>query len=121
GVLVATLLFYLEMGWELPRPGVGYGGWAWLPLVLVYALGILMVSNVRFRSMKDMDWHKSRPFLTLVGVVVFLAVLTIHLAVTLFLLSWVYLASAFHSHREYRRLLAEGKEVEEDEVKDFTV
>ncbi|MBF0134273.1 MAG: CDP-diacylglycerol--serine O-phosphatidyltransferase, partial [Magnetococcales bacterium] len=80
-----------------------------------------MVSNIRFRSMKDMDWHRSRPFLTLVGVVIFLAVLTIHLAVTLFLLSWVYLASAFHSHREYRRLLAEGKEVEEDEVKDFTV
>ncbi|MBF0605835.1 MAG: CDP-diacylglycerol--serine O-phosphatidyltransferase [Nitrospirae bacterium] len=121
GVLVATLLFYLEMGWELPKSGGDHGGWAWLPLLLVYALGILMVSNIRFRSMKDLDWHRSRPFLTLVGVVIFLAVLTIHLAVTLFLLSWVYLASAFHSHREYRRLLAEGKEVEEDEVKDFTV
>ncbi|MBF0436066.1 MAG: CDP-diacylglycerol--serine O-phosphatidyltransferase [Magnetococcales bacterium] len=121
-ILVSTLLFHVEMGWELPKAtGGDIGAWAWLPLILVYALGILMVSNIRFRSMKDMDWHKSRPFLTLVGVVVFLAVLTIHLAVTLFLLSWFYLASAFHSHREYRQLLAEGKEVEEDEVKDFTV
>ncbi len=40
---------------------------------------------------------------------------------TLFLVGLSYLFSAIYSHREYRRLLAEGKEVEEDEVVDFIV
>ncbi len=80
-----------------------------------------MVSSIRFRSFKDFSWHRKRPFLSQVVVVVFLAMLTIHLAVTMFVISLAYLASILHSHREYQKLLAEGKEVEEDEVKDLSV
>ncbi|MBF0368525.1 MAG: CDP-diacylglycerol--serine O-phosphatidyltransferase [Magnetococcales bacterium] len=120
-VLAATLLFYLEIGVDLQADSQGAGLYRWLPLGLVYILGILMVSQVRFRSLKDFSWHRERPFLTLVGVVVFITLLSIHLAVTLFIVGWAYLLSAIQSHQEYRKLLAEGKEVEEDEVKDFTV
>ena len=121
GVVAAIVLFYNDLGiYSEEGTAAGLGLWRWLPLLLTYALGIFMVSSIRFRSMKDFHWHRKRPFLALVGVVVFITVLTIHMASTLFLVSWAYLLSAVHSHQEYRRLLAEGKEVEEDEVKDLT-
>ncbi|MEO5376845.1 MAG: CDP-diacylglycerol--serine O-phosphatidyltransferase [Magnetococcus sp. DMHC-6] len=120
-ILSATVLFYLnfniESGGDMQSK---WDVWRWLPLILVYVLAIFMVSEVRFRSMKDFYWHRSRPFLTLVGVAVLITVLTIHMATTLFIIGWAYLFSALHSHREYRHLLAEGKEVEGDELDDFT-
>ena len=120
-VIAAIVLFYLDLGiYAEGGTAAGVGLWRWLPLLLTYTLGILMVSSVRFRSMKDFQWHRKRPFLALVGVVLFITVLTIHMASMLFLMSWAYLFSAIHSHREYLRLLAEGKEVAEDEVKDLT-
>ncbi len=119
-VVSAMILFY--QAWGIPaEEGNTVGLWRWLPLFLTFVLGMLMVSTIRFRSMKDFHWHRQRPFLALVGVVIFIAVLTIQMASTLFLMSWAYLFSAIHSHREYRQLLAEGKEVEEDEVEDLTV
>ncbi|MBF0461334.1 MAG: CDP-diacylglycerol--serine O-phosphatidyltransferase [Magnetococcales bacterium] len=117
-VVSAMIQFYLNVGIHAEE---GTALWRWLPLLLTFVLGILMVSTIRFRSMKDFHWHRKRPFLALVGAVVFIAVLTMNMASTLFLMSWAYLLSALHSHREYLRLLAEGKEVEEDEVEDLTV
>jgi CDP-diacylglycerol--serine O-phosphatidyltransferase len=121
GMLVATMLFYIDL--ELQSSNVTDGSTLapWLPLFMVYVLAILMVSTIRFRSFKDIAWHRERPFLTLVGVVLFITVLTIHMSSTLFVVGCLYLASSIHSHREYRQLLAEGKELEEDEVKDLTV
>lgn len=122
GVLSATVLFYVDLGIAPSGPtNAGIADfWRWLPLLLVYSLGILMVSGIRFRSFKEFNWHRKRPFLAMVSVVVFLTVLTIHMAVTLFMVGWVYLLSGISSHREYRKLLAEGEEEEEDEIKDFT-
>ena len=121
GVVASIVLFYQDLGIHSDDGmAAGVGLWRWLPLLLTYTLGILMVSSIRFRSLKDFHGHKKRPFLALVSAVIFLTVLTIHMASTLFLVSWAYLFSALHSHREYLRLLAEGKEVEEDEVKDLT-
>lgn len=122
GILAATLLFYQEIGIApQDRAAAGISDfWRWLPLFLVYALGILMVSGIRFRSFKEFTWHRKRPFLALVAVVVFITVLTIHMAATLFCVGWAYLLSAYSSHREYRLLLAQGQEEEEDEVKEFT-
>ncbi|MEO5368227.1 MAG: CDP-diacylglycerol--serine O-phosphatidyltransferase [Magnetococcus sp. WYHC-3] len=120
GLVAATMLFYMELELSPAVDAARHGFWQWLPLLLVYLLGLLMVSPVRFRSFKDIHWHKARPFFTLVGAVVFIAVLTIHMAVTLFTLFGAYLVSGYWSHREYRRLLAEGKEVEPDEVADLT-
>ncbi|MBF0294000.1 MAG: CDP-diacylglycerol--serine O-phosphatidyltransferase [Magnetococcales bacterium] len=123
GVLSSTVLFYVTLGIAPSAPGNEAAGiadfWRWLPLFLVYALGILMVSGIRFRSFKEFSWHRKRPFLAMVSVVVFITVLTIHMATTLFVVGWAYLLSALHSHREYRALLAQGQEEEEDEEKDF--
>ncbi|MBF0624616.1 MAG: CDP-diacylglycerol--serine O-phosphatidyltransferase [Magnetococcales bacterium] len=122
GVAVATLLFFLDLGLQPGHhPGGPRGLIDWWPLILMYILAILMVSTLRFRSLKDMTWHRQRPFLFLVLVVLFISVLTVEMAGTLFLVGMVYLFSVFHSHREYRQLLAEGKEVEQDEVEDLTV
>lgn len=119
-IISAIILFYQELGINAEE-GAVVGLWRWLPLMLTFMLGFLMVSTIRFRSLKDFHWHRKRPFLTLVGAVVFIAVLTVQMASTLFLMSCAYLLSALHSHREYLLLLAEGKEVEEDEVQDLTV
>lgn len=122
GILAATVLFYTDMGLVMDQSIDDQSGmWRWYPLVLMFLLGILMVSTARFRSMKDFSWHRNHPFLMLVAVAIFLTVLTIHMAVTLFLVGLAYLVSVFHSHREYRKLLAEGKEIPEDEVKDLTI
>lgn len=118
-VLSAIMLFYSDLGIASGgRDEIGL--WRWLPLVMTFVLGIFMVSTIRFRSFKDFTWHRKRPFVTLVIIAVVMAVLTIHMATTLFVISFIYLASAPFSHREYRQLLAEGQEVEEDEVEDLT-
>lgn len=122
GILAAMILFYVELGFS----GSGPAGevdtlWRWLPLVMMYALAIFMVSSLRFRSFKDFTWHKEKPFLTLVGVVIFMTLLILHMATTLFVVGLIYLGSIYFSHREYRKLLAEGKEVEEDEVRELSV
>ncbi|MGN7613549.1 CDP-alcohol phosphatidyltransferase family protein, partial [Magnetococcales bacterium HHB-1] len=119
GILASTILFYGQLG--ISGGSSVDGLWRWLPLFLVFILGVLMVSSLRFRSFKDFSWHRKHPFFTLVAVVIILTLLTIHYAVTLFIIGAVYLFSVFHSHKEYRQLLSEGKEIENDEVKDFTV
>ncbi|MBF0125565.1 MAG: CDP-diacylglycerol--serine O-phosphatidyltransferase, partial [Magnetococcales bacterium] len=122
GVVVATMLFYIDFGIRVEGDNSGnFHLLHWLVLLMVYMLAILMVSTIRFRSFKDIYWHRQRPFLTLVGVAIFITVLTIHHAALLFTVGCLYLLSAFYSHREYRGLLAEGKELEEDEVKDLTI
>lgn len=124
GMLAAMVLFYTDLVEKLGGPQeVGSGLWRWVPLVAMYVLALLMVSNIRFHSFKDIRWHRRRPFLALVGVVIFISVLMIHPAVTLFLVACIYLASGYFSHREYQGLLAEGKETEEDddEAQDLSV
>ncbi|MBF0620398.1 MAG: CDP-diacylglycerol--serine O-phosphatidyltransferase [Magnetococcales bacterium] len=120
-ILAATVLFYVELGVVPEGDGSQISPWRWLPLVAVFLLAILMVSTVHFRSFKDFSWHRERPFFTLVAVVITISVFTIDTHTTLFLVGCGYLFSGFHSHREYRRLLAEGKEIEEDEVHDLTL
>nr|CRH04543.1 CDP-diacylglycerol--serine O-phosphatidyltransferase [Candidatus Magnetococcus massalia] len=120
-VMAGMILLFVD--WDMLQTGVdaerSFGGW--VVLGIVFTLGGLMVSSIRFRSFKDFDWHRERPFLTLVAVVGFITLLTIHTNTTLFLVVALYLLSGFHSHREYRLLLAEGKEVQQDEVEDLTV
>ncbi|MBF0424737.1 MAG: CDP-diacylglycerol--serine O-phosphatidyltransferase [Magnetococcales bacterium] len=122
GVLVATILFLLDIGVR-PWPGgdVARNFVHWWPLLMTYFLAFLMVSTIRFRSFKDITWHRERPFFALVVAVSFIAILTISMPITLFVVGLIYLASALPSHREYRQLLAEGKETEGDEVKDLSI
>jgi CDP-diacylglycerol--serine O-phosphatidyltransferase len=122
GILAAMVLFYTDLVEQFGGPQeAGSGLWRWVPLITMFVLAILMVSTIRFRSFKDVHWHRQRPFLALVGVVVFIAVLMIQPPVTLFVVAFGYLLSGYHSHKEFRRLLAEGKETEEDDEVDDEV
>ncbi|MHB1883366.1 MAG: CDP-diacylglycerol--serine O-phosphatidyltransferase, partial [Acidithiobacillus sp.] len=54
-------------------------------LGLVYALGLLMVSNVRFRSFKDFDLHGRVPFALAILVVLVVALVAVHPPLVLFI------------------------------------
>ncbi|ABK43421.1 CDP-diacylglycerol--serine O-phosphatidyltransferase [Magnetococcus marinus MC-1] len=94
---------------------------SWVVLGVVLVMGGLMVSSIRFRSFKDFSLHRKKPFMTLVAVVASITLLTMHTNTTLFVVMVGYLLLGIHSHKEYLALLAEGKEVEEDEVEDLSV
>ena len=49
-----------------------------LALVLVYLLGLLMVSNIRYRSFKDLDLHGRMPFALAIILVLVVAAISIH-------------------------------------------
>ena len=120
GSVALTVLFYsdVQIAFASESPA---DAWRWFPLMLVYVLAVLMVSSIRFRSFKDFSWHEQRPFMFMVAVVIMLTVLASNLEITLFLVAMAYLFSPLHSHPEYRKLLAEGEEIEEDEVEDLGV
>jgi CDP-diacylglycerol--serine O-phosphatidyltransferase len=62
----------------------------YLALALVYFLGLLMVSNIRYRSFKDIDLHGRMPFALAIAVVLVLAAIAVHPPLVLFLLSLIY-------------------------------
>ncbi|MEG3639733.1 CDP-diacylglycerol--serine O-phosphatidyltransferase [Magnetococcus sp. PR-3] len=121
--MVMAGMVLLLLDWDLLTIADGsqktFGGW--VVLAVVITMGGLMVSNIRFRSFKDFNWHREKPFMTLVAVAASMALLAMHTHTTLFAVVAGYLLLGFHSHREYLMLLAEGKEVEEDEVEDLSV
>ena len=64
----------------------------YLALGLVYALGLLMVSNVRFRSFKDFDLHGRVPFALAILVVLAVALVAVHPPLVLFVAVISYVA-----------------------------
>jgi len=59
-------------------------------LVLVYGLGLLMVSNIRYRSFKDIDLHGRMPFALAIALVLVVAAIAVHPPLILLLLSLGY-------------------------------
>lgn len=77
-------------GSRLDMSGVGVG----IPaLVLIVLAGILMVSNVRYYSFKEIDFRYRVPFIALVLLVLVLAVTSVHPPLVLFLVALVYMGS----------------------------
>ena len=58
--------------------------------LLVYFLGLLMVSNIRYRSFKDIDLHGRMPFALAITVVLVLAAIALHPPLVLFSISLIY-------------------------------
>lgn len=86
GLIVTIVLFCSEMGWEHgPPKGV--------MLVTLYVLSFLMVSNIPYRSFKDADFVRRRPFQSLVASVLLLVIVFAYPPVTLFLLALGYVIS----------------------------
>jgi CDP-diacylglycerol--serine O-phosphatidyltransferase len=82
---------------------------SWLAAILTTFAGLLMVSNFRYHSFKEIDFHGKVPFIVLVVVVVVLAIIQTHPPTVLFLLFLAYAISGpvltllqLRKHREQR-------------------
>ena len=68
----------------------------WLPYVflgLVFLLGLLMVSNVRYHSLKELNKLKKKPFWVLVVVAIIVLLILANPPRTIFIASALYLLS----------------------------
>jgi CDP-diacylglycerol--serine O-phosphatidyltransferase len=64
GIVASSVLAFREMDWE-PMGSLGL-------LLMTFLLGLVMVSNFRYRSFKDIDFRKRMPFRHLVlGILIF--------------------------------------------------
>jgi len=63
---------------------------SWLAAVLTIVSGLLMVSNIRFRSFKDFDIRGKVPFVMLVGVMLLFALFLLQPPLVLFLVFFLY-------------------------------
>jgi CDP-diacylglycerol--serine O-phosphatidyltransferase len=82
-LVAATVLAQSDLGWSAPEP---------IMLGLLFALGILMVSGVRYRSFKDFDLRHRRSFFLLVLMVALLAFVVIRPELALCVLFAYYVA-----------------------------
>jgi CDP-diacylglycerol--serine O-phosphatidyltransferase len=94
--VVATGVFFMRgssaviiYGRELIRPEVAAAG----VLVGVYALGFLMVSRIRYRSLKELEMRKRRPVAILTLLLLALIVVASNPSLFLFILCALYAAS----------------------------
>jgi CDP-diacylglycerol--serine O-phosphatidyltransferase len=107
GVVAATIYAW-------PYPVTGYPGWATVMVVLVPAA--LMVSRIRFRSFKTINLGWGPSYLPLLGFALFIAFITTEPRLTLPVLAYGYLVSAFielvftrgRAHREEAPPAASG-------------
>ncbi len=82
-LVAATVIAQSDLGWSAPEP---------VMLVLLFALGILMVSGIRYRSFKDFDLRHRRSFFLLVLMVALLAFVAIRPELALCVLFGYYVA-----------------------------
>jgi len=80
----STVLFYDEMGWAAGKSG--------FVLLMVFVTALLMVSTLRFHSIKEIDISKRKPFWILVALVIVFALLLMRPEATLFAVAMLYLA-----------------------------
>lgn len=79
--------------WSAVDNGIGAEAVAWLAGFLTGLTGLLMVSNFKFHSFKQVDLHGKVPFLVVVGVMLFFAVVLTEPPLILFGLFLVYALS----------------------------
>jgi CDP-diacylglycerol--serine O-phosphatidyltransferase len=104
------LLFYLGQGATARHITV---------LALVYLLALLMVSNVKFYSFKELSLSKRMPFRLLVGVIFVFIVIAAEPQAMLFTLSFGYIVSGpVTMFIERRRKLARKAAAEEEKLGD---
>jgi CDP-diacylglycerol--serine O-phosphatidyltransferase len=98
GIPAATI-YAFPAGFQHPVGAVSA-----MALVLIPAF--LMVSTIRFRSFKNLDLQARRPYTILIGIALLFAFVFAHPALTLVIISYSYLLSAFIEmivHRVRRR------------------
>lgn len=88
GALIAATVFYYPVG--LPEKPLAY-----LAALLVLVPALLMVSTIRFRSFKTIDFGVRRRYQTLILLAAFVGLLITYPQLVLLTMAYVYLASAF--------------------------
>ncbi len=79
--------------WSAVDNGIGSESVGWMVGALTGLTGLLMVSNFKYRSFKQVDLHGKVPFLVVVGVMVFFAVVLTEPPLILFGLFMMYALS----------------------------
>ncbi len=98
-----------------------FGGWGvGIPaLVLTVLAGVLMVSNVRYYSFKEVDFRYRVPFMAMVALLLVFVITTVHPPTVLFLLALTYMFSGptltviLRRRRRRRRVVEHGDRREE--------
>lgn len=115
GVIAVTVLFYLylsnfggdeakQVTWLLKRNVLELPHWVFMAITLM--AGLMMVSNVRYRSSKNLDPLKRLPFLSLLAVVGLIVAIAAEPHLTLFAIVMTYFLSGpaemflFYRHRK---------------------
>jgi len=79
--------------WMVEANNLNFDGMSWLALLLTFSAGILMVSNVRYSSFKELNLKDKVPFVTLLIIVTVFVIITIKPSVFLFGLALLYALS----------------------------
>jgi len=112
-VLATTVLFYHQVQLLLGHPQV-VGRPVWF-VAVAYGVAFLMVSNIRYRSFKDIDLRSRYHFKVLLSLVLGGIVIVAAHEITLFVLAWGYAASGLVGVVRSRKALSD---VEIDDVED---
>lgn len=91
GVIAGTV-------WAFSDHGIDSSGWAFLVALLVAAAGMLMVSNIKYNSFKDLDLKGRVPFVAILVVVLIFAVVAVDPPRILLLIFLGYAASGPVQH-----------------------
>jgi CDP-diacylglycerol--serine O-phosphatidyltransferase len=109
-MVVATAIgFYYEIGEWAPRYNIYI-------LIMIYVLSFLMVSNIKFFSLKKWDLMRRKPFQTLVTVVLIFVVIAIAPQLTGFPFMLIYVLSGVISTVIYYRQPRAIQEKPEEET-----
>ena len=87
-VLATTVIFFRDVIAPYPE------GRNWLFLVMTYVVGLLMISTIKFHSLKELNVHNRRPFWMLLVAVVLIVAVALHPPIVLFSISIGYLVWA---------------------------
>lgn len=91
-VIATTVIFYLDViGNGLPDRNYAF-------LVMTYLLAVLMISTIRFHSIKELNMRDRRPFWMLLVAVVILVAVALNPPVVLFVISVCYVLWALFEY-----------------------
>ena len=92
GVIASLIIFYFSH-WDTLKGFLRYR--AVISVVIVYVLAFLMVSTIKFRSLKEFDIKKRKPFNVVLGLILLIFIIIMKPQMMVFLIFWGYAAFGF--------------------------
>ena len=75
-------------------------------MVIAFALAFLMVSNVKYYSFKEIDWHNQRSFTALISFVILIMIVALNPVLVVFLMMLSYITfGLFNYIRQQRQVI----------------